>query len=89
MFNKSTGKLNITPPSITRLAPVINCASIEDKNTIPFAISKGSPSLPKGVAFTSISTIFFASSSLIGTPVELPILVSISPGLYRIQRIGY
>jgi hypothetical protein len=37
---KSTGKLNIAPLSMTRLAPVINCASVEDKNTIPFAISR-------------------------------------------------
>jgi hypothetical protein len=32
---------------------------------------------------------FFTFSLSIGTPVESPILVSISPGLHRIQRIGY
>ncbi len=49
---------------MTRLAPVINCASIEDKNTIPFAISKGSPNLPNGIDLKTFSNNFKSSADI-------------------------
>jgi hypothetical protein len=64
---------------MTRSAPVINCASIEDKKITPFAISKGSPTLLNGVILLTLS--FSSKPSLVFVGW------SIYPGLFEIQRI--
>ncbi len=63
------------------MAPVINCASLEAKNAIPFATSKGSPALFNGI----LSINFLTSSS--GILILLKAGVSVSPGLVKCNSL--
>ena len=43
------------PPSMTRLAPVINWASVEARNTTPLATSKGCPIRLNGMTLAALA----------------------------------
>ncbi len=72
------------PPLITRLAPVMNCASDEAKNAIPFATSKGSFALFNGILFTTMALNIFKSSS---GRIVLSLAVSVNPGLGKCKLL--